>query len=96
MIDTYNIDYIVQDGEDMVKVCSKSSHTHNLHDSNYANSVHGLDHVIGQIRTQRPHIILENCAGKNPLEVLLINSDISNGFPIPHQVRDYQAVRQQL
>ncbi len=59
-IKTYNIDYIVQDGEDMIKTCDHTDHTHNLHDSNYANSVQGLDVVIATIRRVYPQLILEN------------------------------------
>ncbi len=48
MIDMYNIDYIVQDGEDMVKYCAKSTHTHNIGDSNYANSIFGTYFVLSE------------------------------------------------
>jgi hypothetical protein len=33
---------VVQDGEDMVKRCMKTTHTHNYGDYNYANSVQGM------------------------------------------------------
>jgi len=46
----------------MVKSCAKSNHTHNLGDSNYANSQSGLDQVLISIRQHKPDIILENCA----------------------------------
>jgi len=61
MIDDYHIDYIVQDGEDMVKPCSKTSHTHEPGDSNYSNSTQGLDAVVETVRRLRPDVVWENC-----------------------------------
>ena len=60
-IDQYSVDYIVQDGEDMVKQCMKSSHSHNYGDSNYANSEQGLDVIWTRIKQKYPNLILENC-----------------------------------
>lgn len=61
LIDEEQVDYFVQDGEDMVKHCTKSSHTHAPGDSNYANSTEGIDEVIATVRRLRPHIVWENC-----------------------------------
>ncbi|WP_448541187.1 alpha-galactosidase [Roseiflexus sp.] len=61
LIDEEGIDYIIQDGEDMVKRCERSDHTHAPGDSNYANSQYGLDIVIESLRRARPHLVLENC-----------------------------------
>jgi len=61
MIDDYELDYIVQDGEDMVKRCGRRRHTHAPGDSNYSNSTLGLDAVIQAVRRLRPHVVLENC-----------------------------------
>jgi len=61
MIDNYNVDWILQDGADMVKKCTKTTHTHDSRDSNYANSVDGIDEVVSQIRSQRPNVMWENC-----------------------------------
>ncbi len=60
-IDDYHVDYIVYDGEDMVKVCRKRTHTHGPAGSNYANSTEGLDVVIETVRRLRPHVVWENC-----------------------------------
>ena len=43
MIDDYHVDWILQDGQNMVKQCTKTTHTHDPADSNYANSVQGID-----------------------------------------------------
>lgn len=61
MIDDYGVDWILQDGENMVKVCTKSTHTHDPGDSNYANAVDGLDWVVDEVLRQRPSVVWENC-----------------------------------
>ncbi|HXF61966.1 MAG TPA: alpha-galactosidase [Caldilineaceae bacterium] len=61
VLDDYDVDYIVQDGEDMVKLCHQQTHTHAPGDSNYANSTTGLDEVIETVRRLRPHVVWENC-----------------------------------
>jgi alpha-galactosidase len=44
-----------------VKRCAQTHHTHAPGNSNYANSVQGLDLVIETMRQLRPHVIWENC-----------------------------------
>lgn len=61
MIDAYNVDWILQDGENMVKRCTKTTHTHDPRDSNYSNSVDGLDAVLREIQRRRPNTSWENC-----------------------------------
>ena len=61
MIDEYNVDWILQDGENMVKVCTKTSHTHDPFDSNFSNAVDGLNAVVAAIQEQRPRVLWENC-----------------------------------
>jgi alpha-galactosidase len=61
LIDEEGLDYIIQDGEDMVKRCDRADHTHAPGDSNYAGSALGLDMVIETLRRERPHVVLENC-----------------------------------
>jgi alpha-galactosidase len=60
-IGDYHLDYIVQDGEDMVKLCRRTDHTHAPGDSNYANAHEGLDAVIQAVREAHPRLIWENC-----------------------------------
>lgn len=55
------VDYIIQDGEDMVKRCDREDHTHGPGDSNYANSQCGLDEVIQTLRRRHPSLVIENC-----------------------------------
>ncbi len=61
MIDDYNVDWILQDGENMVKRCVKTTHTHDPLDSNYSNAVDGLNAVIAEIQRRRPNVFWENC-----------------------------------
>jgi alpha-galactosidase len=61
MIDEYNVDYIVQDGENMVKRCRRADHSHHPADSNYANAVEGINWVVREIQRQRPEVLWENC-----------------------------------
>lgn len=61
LIDAGGIDYLVHDGEDMVKPCTRTDHTHAPGDSNYSCSQMGLDVVIETLRTLRPNVIWENC-----------------------------------
>ena len=56
-----HLDYIIQDGEDVVKRCLRADHTHAPGDSNYANSTAGLDRVILGVRQAHPHLVWENC-----------------------------------
>lgn len=61
LIRDHGINYIIQDGEDMVKRCTRSDHTHAPGDSNYANSQYGIDVVIGTLRERFPDVVFENC-----------------------------------
>ena len=62
IIDDYDVDWILQDGEQMIKECTKTTHTHDSKDSNYANAVDGLNAVIGAVQKARPNTSWENCA----------------------------------
>ncbi|MBK5292358.1 MAG: alpha-galactosidase [Acidobacteriia bacterium] len=61
IIDEYNVDWILQDGENMVKECRKSTHTHHPLDSNYSNAVDGLGAVLKEVQRRRPNVLWENC-----------------------------------
>jgi hypothetical protein len=61
LIDEEGIEYIIHDGEDMVKHCTRTDHSHAPGDSNYANSQRGIDVVMSTVRRERPHVVLENC-----------------------------------
>lgn len=61
VIDDYGVDWILQDGENMVKNCTKTTHTHNPADSNFSNSTEGIDYVVEEVLRQRPNVSWENC-----------------------------------
>jgi hypothetical protein len=61
MIDDYHVDWILQDGANMVKECTKATHTHDPADSNYANAVDGINAVVRAIQAARPKVHWENC-----------------------------------
>lgn len=61
IIRDYGVDWALQDGENMVKVCAKTTHTHHPAGSNYANSEKGLDEVIAAIQRATPKTVWENC-----------------------------------
>jgi alpha-galactosidase len=79
MIDNYGVDWIIQDGQNMVKHCTRSSHTHDPHDSNYANAVDGINAVVTAIRQQRPNTVWENCEnGGNMMTFNMVQSYITS------------------
>ncbi|MGH9660595.1 MAG: GH36 C-terminal domain-containing protein, partial [Bryobacteraceae bacterium] len=55
------LDWILQDGENMVKKCTKTTHGHDPQDSNFSNAVDGLNFTVAAIQAQRPNVIWENC-----------------------------------
>jgi alpha-galactosidase len=61
VIDDYGVDWILQDGTNVVQQCTKSTHTHDPADSNYSNSVNGLNVVVAAIHAARPNVLWENC-----------------------------------
>jgi hypothetical protein len=61
LIDNFNVDWLLQDGQNMVKKCTKTTHTHDSRDSNYSNAVDGIDAVVARIRALRPNVLWENC-----------------------------------
>jgi hypothetical protein len=89
IIDEYKVDWILQDGENMVKQCTKTSHTHDPADSNYANAVQGLNAVVAAIQAARPNVYWENCEnGGNMMTfnmvknyVTSITNDASGSLP---------------
>src|SRR5207248_795097 len=50
-----------QDGENMVKICLSTRHSHAPGDSNYSNAVDGLDTIIQVVQAATPGVVWENC-----------------------------------
>lgn len=61
LVRSYRVDWLLQDGQTLVKECTKSTHTHHPEDSNWANSEEGLDVIVSEIRA-RTGVMWENCA----------------------------------
>jgi alpha-galactosidase len=89
LIDEFHIDWILQDGQNMVKQCTRKDHTHHAEDSNYANAVQGIDAVLEAIQAARPQVNWENCEnGGNMMTfsmvkhyVTSITNDASGALP---------------
>jgi hypothetical protein len=79
IIDDYQVDWILQDGENMVKECTKTTHTHASNDSNYANSVQGINAVVSAIQAARPNVYWENCEdGGNMMTFNMVKSYVTS------------------
>lgn len=61
LVRRYRVDWLLQDGQTLVKECRKTTHTHHPDDSNWANSEEGLDVIVSEIR-RRTGVLWENCA----------------------------------
>jgi hypothetical protein len=62
IIEEFDVDWILQDGENMVKHCTKSTHTHDPDDSNYTGAVDGLNWIVDQVKARYPKVEWENCS----------------------------------
>ena len=79
MIDDYQVDWILQDGENMVKRCTKTTHTHDPADSNYSNAVNGINAVVAGIQAARPNVVWENCEnGGNMMTFNMVKSYVTS------------------
>jgi alpha-galactosidase len=79
IIDDYHVDWILQDGQNMVKQCTKTTHTHDPNDSNYANAVDGLNAVVEAIQAARPKVYWENCEnGGNMMTFNMVKSYVTS------------------
>jgi len=61
VIRQYGVDWLTQDGENMVKVCDSPNHSHAPGDSNYSNAVDGLDRILSVVQFFTPGVVWENC-----------------------------------
>jgi hypothetical protein len=61
VIQEYDVDWLTQDGYNMVKVCDSAAHTHAEGDSNYSNAIDGLDEILRSVQQANPGVLWENC-----------------------------------
>ena len=79
IIDDYHVDWILQDGENMVKTCTKTTHTHDPNDSNYSNAVNGINAVVSRLQALRPNVLWENCEdGGNMMTFRMVRSYVTS------------------
>jgi alpha-galactosidase len=79
MIDEYKVDWILQDGQNMVKQCTRTNHNHDPADSNYSNSVQGINAVVTAIQQARPNVMWENCEnGGNMMTFNMVKSYVTS------------------
>ena len=63
----------------MVKQCTKTTHTHDPADSNYANAVQGINAVVSAIQQARPNVFWENCEnGGNMMTFNMVKSYVTS------------------
>ena len=63
----------------MVKTCTKTSHTHDPDDSNWANSVEGINAVVAAVEAARPNVSWENCEdGGNMMTFNMVKSYVTS------------------
>ena len=74
VIDSCGVDYIVTDGEDMLKRCPQCD------DDNYVGATAGYDAIVAAVRQSHPHVVWENCEDGGNMETLRMASlaDTSN------------------
>jgi len=79
MIDQYGVDWILQDGENMVKECTKTTHTHDPLNSNYDNAANGLNYVVSTVTQLRPNVHWENCEdGGNMMTYQMVRNYVTS------------------
>ncbi len=61
IIRDYDVDWVTQDGDNMVKICLSATHSHAPGDSNYSNAVDGLDTILAVVHAATPGVVWENC-----------------------------------
>ena len=60
MLTSYAFDWLTQDGENLVKECTDAKHTHDPANSNWDNSVNGIDSLVAAMRAKHPNLLWEN------------------------------------
>ncbi len=60
LVNDFQPDWITQDGENLVKQCTKSSHTHDPANSNWSNSVQGISQLVSWSQQTYPNLLWEN------------------------------------
>ncbi|MBM3761107.1 MAG: alpha-galactosidase [Acidobacteria bacterium] len=78
IIRNYNVDWILQDGQTMVKQCTNANLSYDPRDWNYSGD-EGLNRILREIQAQTPHVVWENCAnGGNMMTFSMVRNYVTS------------------
>jgi alpha-galactosidase len=78
IIRDYNVDWILQDGQTMVKQCTNTGLSYDPRDWNYSGD-EGLNRILREIQAQTPNTVWENCAnGGNMMTFSMVRNYVTS------------------
>jgi len=78
IIRDYNVDWILQDGQTMVKQCTNAGLSYDPRDWNYSGD-EGLNRILREIQAQTPGVVWENCAnGGNMMTFSMVRNYVTS------------------
>ena len=78
IIRDYKVDWILQDGQTMVKQCTNRNLSYDYRDWNYAGH-EGLNRILREIQAQTPDTVWENCAnGGNMMTFSMVRNYVTS------------------
>ncbi len=78
IIREYNVDWILQDGQTMVKQCTNAGLSYDPRDWNYSGD-EGLNRILREIQAQTPGVVWENCAnGGNMMTFSMVRNYVTS------------------
>ncbi len=78
IIRDYNVDWILQDGQTMVKQCTNTGLSYDPRDWNYSGD-EGLNRILREIQAQTPGTVWENCAnGGNMMTFSMVRNYVTS------------------
>ena len=78
LIDDYKVDWILQDGQTMVKQCTNRNLTFDYRNWNYAGD-YGLNRILKEVQSARPDTMWENCAnGGNMMTFRMVRNYVTS------------------
>ncbi len=78
LIQDYNVDWILQDGQTMVKQCTNKNLSYDYRDWNFAGD-YGLNRILKEIQAQAPNALWENCAnGGNMMTFRMVRNYVTS------------------
>jgi len=78
IIRDFNVDWVLQDGQTMVKQCTNTGLSNDPRDWNYAGH-EGLNRILREIQAQTPGVVWENCAnGGNMMTFSMVRNYVTS------------------